>query len=127
MNIGIKETVQAGANQQKKTDFIGSGFFIMDDSFDGLVQKVKDKKNDKEARKGNKTACYDMVLTNYHVVRDVANVAKKLKPKLADSTSIKQIFAFEKSGMDIVLATGAPSAIRKSFFVYFQGFFSRYR
>ena len=111
MNIGIKETVQA-ANQQKKTDFIGSGFFIMDDSFDGLVQKVKDKKNDKEARKGNKTACYDMVLTNYHVVRDVA---KKLNKPNADSTSIKQIFAFEKSGMDIVLATGSESAIRKSF------------
>ena len=110
MNIGIKETVQAGANQQKKTDFIGSGFFIMDDSFDGLVQKVKDKKNDKEARKGNKTACYDMVLTNYHVVRDVANAVQD-----ADSTSIKQIFAFEKSGMDIVLATGSESAIRKSF------------
>ena len=124
MNIGIKETVQAGANQQKKTDFIGSGFFIRDDSFDGLVQKVKDKKNDKEARKGNKTACYDMVLTNYHVVRDVAN---KLKQTKNLTTSIKQIFAFEKSGMDIVLATGAPSAIRKSFFVYFQGFFSRYR
>ena len=26
------------------TDFVGSGFFIMDDSFEGLVQKVKDKR-----------------------------------------------------------------------------------
>jgi len=82
----------------------------MDDSFDGLVQKVKNKKNEKEEKRGNKTACFDMILTNFHVVRDVA---KKLKPN-ADTNSIKQIFAFE-SGKDILLATGSPSAIRKSF------------
>ena len=37
VNIGLKK----GNNE---TDFIGSGFFIKDDSFDGLVQKVKDKR-----------------------------------------------------------------------------------
>ena len=83
----------------------------MDDSFDGLVQKVKNKKNEKEEKRGNKTACFDMILTNFHVVRDVA---KKIPN--ADNISIKQIFAFE-SGKDILLATGSPSAIRKSFFI----------
>ena len=86
----------------------------MDDSFDGLVQKVKNKKNEIEEKRGNKTACFDMILTNFHVVRDVA---KKLKPN-ADTNSIKQIFAFE-SGNDILLATGSPSAIRKGLFYYF--------
>jgi len=103
VNIGIKQT-------DGQTDLIGSGFFIMDESFDGLVQKVKDKRNEKEAKKGNEGACYDMILTNFHVVRDLA---KQLKPD-ADSTSIDQIFASEKSGMDISLHTGSPSAIRKS-------------
>ena len=36
MNIGIK--------QSNEIDFIGSGFFIKDDSFHGLVRKVKDKR-----------------------------------------------------------------------------------
>ena len=37
MNIGLKK-------ENDEPDFIGSGFFIKDDSFDGLVQKVKDKR-----------------------------------------------------------------------------------
>ena len=81
----------------------------MDDSFDGLVQKVKNKKNEKEEKRGNKPACFDMILTNFHVVRDVA---KKLKPN-AHTNIIRQIFAFE-SDQDILLSTIFPSAIRKS-------------
>ena len=37
MNIGIK------SDGRGSEDFIGSGFFIVDDSFDGLVKKVKEK------------------------------------------------------------------------------------
>ena len=66
-------------------------------------------RNDKEAKKGKEKACYDMILTNYHVVRDVA---KKID-KNADINRIKRIFAFE-TGKDILLGTGSPSAIRKS-------------
>ena len=40
----INGVVNIGIKQSNGTDFIGSGFFIMDDSFDGLVQKVKDKR-----------------------------------------------------------------------------------
>ena len=66
-------------------------------------------RNDKEAKKGKEKACYDMILTNYHVVRDVA---KKIESNI-DINRIKQIFAFE-TGKDILLGTGSPSAIRKS-------------
>lgn len=66
-------------------------------------------RNDKEAKKGKEKACYDMILTNYHVVRDVA---KKIESN-PDINRIKQIFAFE-TGKDILLGTGSPSAIRKS-------------
>ena len=66
-------------------------------------------RNDKEAKKGKEKACYDMILTNYHVVRDVA---KKIEEN-PDINRIKQIFAFE-TGKDILLGTGSPSAIRKS-------------
>ena len=38
VNIGVS------TNGTDGTDFVGSGFFIMDDSFDGLVQKVKNKR-----------------------------------------------------------------------------------
>ena len=69
-------------------------------------------RNDKEAKKGKEKACYDMILTNYHVVRDVA---KKIDSDIneSDINRIKQIFAFE-TGKDILLGTGSPSAIRKS-------------
>ena len=63
-------------------------------------------RNDKEAKKGKEKACYDMILTNYHVVRDVAKT-------IESNADIKQIFAFE-TGKDILLGTGSPSAIRKS-------------
>ena len=66
-------------------------------------------RNDKEAKKGKEKACYDMILTNFHVVRDVA---KKIESN-ADINRIKQIFAFE-TGKDILLGTGSPSEIRKS-------------
>ena len=66
-------------------------------------------RNDKEAKKGKEKACYDMILTNFHVVRDVA---KKIESN-PDINRIKQIFAFE-TGKDILLGTGSPSAIRKS-------------
>ena len=69
-------------------------------------------RNDKEAKKGKEKACYDMILTNFHVVRDVA---KKIDSDIneSDINRIKQIFAFE-TGKDILLGTGSPSAIRKS-------------
>ena len=53
-----------------------------------------------------------MILTNFHVVRDVA---KKIDSDIneSDINRIKQIFAFE-TGKDILLGTGSPSAIRKS-------------
>ena len=38
VNIGVR------TNGTDGTDFVGSGFFIMDDSFEGLVQKVKHKR-----------------------------------------------------------------------------------
>ena len=38
VNIGVR------TNGTDGTDFVGSGFFIMDDSFDGLVKKVKNKR-----------------------------------------------------------------------------------
>ena len=66
-------------------------------------------RNDREAKKGKEKACYDMILTNYHVVRDVA---KKIESN-PDINRIKQIFAFE-TGKDILLGTGSPSEIRKS-------------
>ena len=70
-------------------------------------------RNDKEAKKGKEKACYDMILTNFHVVRDVA---KEIESDIneSDINRIKQIFAFE-TGKDILLGTGSPSAIRKSF------------
>ena len=69
-------------------------------------------RNDREAKKGKEKACYDMILTNYHVVRDVA---KKIDSDIneSDINRIKQIFAFE-TGKDILLGTGSPSEIRKS-------------
>ena len=52
-----------------------------------------------------------MIMTNYHVVEQIA---KKIDPN-ADTNKIKQIFASEKGGKDILLATGSPSAIRTGF------------
>ena len=71
-------------------------------------------RNDKEAKKGKEKACYDMILTNYHVVQDVAKKIESKKKRLnPDINRIRQIFAFE-TGKDILLGTGSPSAIRKS-------------
>ena len=54
--------------------------------------------------------CNDLILTNFHVIRDAA---KKFKPH-ADIPTIKLEFAPGNSGRDILLATGNRSAIRKS-------------
>ena len=50
-------------------------------------------------------------MTNFHVVEQIA---KKIEPN-ADINKVKQIFASEKTGKDILLATGSPSAIRTGF------------
>ena len=54
--------------------------------------------------------CNDLILTNFHVIRDATNKFKEH----ADISAIKKEFAPGRSGRDILLATGNPSAIRKS-------------
>ena len=72
------------------------------------MKKTK-KRNEKE--EGSTVACFDMIITNFHVVKQIAQKIESTE----DISRIKQIFASEKSGKDLLLATGSPSAIRKSF------------
>ena len=76
-----------------------------------LNQKKTYKRNEKERKKNDRVACFDMIMTNFHVVEQIA---KKIEPN-ADINKVKQIFASEKTGKDILLATGSPSAIRTGF------------
>ena len=71
------------------------------------MKKTK-KRNEKE--ESSTVACFDMIITNFHVVKQIAQKIESTE----DISRIKQIFASEKSGKDLLLATGSPSAIRKS-------------
>ena len=55
--------------------------------------------------------CYDLIVTNFHVIKEAASRYEN-DPGIA---MIKQMFAARESGKDILLATGNPSAIRKSY------------
>ena len=71
------------------------------------MKKTK-KRNEKE--ESSTVAWFDMIITNFHVVKQIAQKIESTE----DISRIKQIFASEKSGKDLLLATGSPSAIRKS-------------
>ena len=52
-----------------------------------------------------------MIITNFHVVKQIAENIKDTKT--ISISEIKQIFAAEHTGKDILLATGNPAAVRK--------------
>ena len=74
--------------------------------------KKKLDERDEKARQNGEMTCNDLILTNFHVIQDATN--KMQQTKHADISAIKKEFAPERSGRDILLATGNPSAIRKS-------------
>ena len=79
------------------------------------MKKKLDERDEKAIQKGTKKlhgemTCNDLILTNFHVIRDAVN---EFEPHAGIST-IKKEFAPGRSGRDILLATGDPSAIRKS-------------